>query len=71
MDRLLGYANSALLTSTVGLLATVLLAYPFASTLPLAGQIAAHIGTLIFATGIKIAYIARLVSLKQLGRPVH
>lgn len=71
MDRLLGVANSALVVSVVGLLVTVLLAYPFASFLPMAGQILAHIGTLIFATGIKVSYIARLVSLKQLGLPVH
>ncbi len=71
MERLLGFSNGALLASTVGLLATILLAYPYASALPMSGQIVAHIGTLIFATGIKISYVARLVSLKQLGRPVH
>lgn len=71
MEKLLGFANSALLASTVGLLATILLAYPYASALPMAGQIVAHIGTLLFATGIKISYVTRLVSLKQLGRPVH
>lgn len=71
MERLLGFSNGALLASALGLLATILLAYPFASALPMAGQIVAHMGTLIFATGIKISYVARLVSLKQLGRPVH
>ncbi len=71
MEKLLGFANGALLASTVGLLATILLAYPFAYALPMAAQIVAHIATLIFATGIKISYVARLVSLKQLGRPVH
>lgn len=71
MEKLLEFANGALLASAVGLVATILLAYPFASTLPIAGQVVAHIGTLIFATGIKISYVARLVSLKQLGRPVH
>ncbi len=34
-------------------------------------QIAAHIGTLIFAVGVKVAYVARLVFLSRLGRPVH
>lgn len=71
MEKLLGFANGALLASTAGLLATILLAYPFASALPMVAQVLAHIGTLIFATGIKISYVARLVSLKQLGRPVH
>lgn len=71
MEKLLGFANTSLLAFTVGLLVTVLLAYPFASSLSIAVQVAAHIGTLIFATGIKIAYVTRLVSLKHLGRPVH
>lgn len=34
-------------------------------------QVLAHIGTLLFAVGIKIAYIVRLVFLSRLGRPVH
>lgn len=71
MDRLLAYANSALVWSAVGLLVTILLAYPFAGAVSLPWQILAHIGTLLFAVGIKIAYVARLVFLSRLGRPVH
>ncbi len=71
MEKLFGFANVALLVSVAGLVGTILLAYPFAGVLPLAGQVVAHIGTLLFAVGIKLAYVARLVSLRHLGRPAH
>lgn len=71
MDRVLGMANTALLVSLIALVLTILVAYPFAQHFTLPLQIAAHIGTLLFATGIKIAYVTRLVALRALGRPVH
>ena len=64
-------ANSTLGLSVLGLMVTILLAYPLAGALALSVQIAAHIGTLVFAVGIKVAYVARLVFLSRLGRPVH
>lgn len=71
MDRLLTFSNLALVLCLLALLATLVMAYPLADMLPMPGQIAMHIGTLVFATGLKISYISRLVSLKALGRPVH
>lgn len=71
MVRVLDLANTALLFSSLALLATVMLAYPFAQHFSLPVQISAHIGTLVFATGIKLAYVTRLVALRALGRPVH
>lgn len=71
MEKLLAFSNGAMLLSVIGLAITVLLAYPFAHSLSMAFQILAHIGTLLFAVGVKLAYVARLVSLRQLGRPVH
>lgn len=71
MERLLSFSNAALLLSVIGLAVTVLLAYPLAQSLSMVSQILAHIGTLVFAVGVKLAYVARLVSLQQLGRPVH
>lgn len=70
-EKWLFAANSALGLSVFGLLATILLAYPLADALLLSVQIAAHIGTLVFAVGVKVAYVARLVFLSRLGRPVH
>jgi hypothetical protein len=71
MERFLFYANSTMFFSVVGLVVTVLFAYPFADLLGMGLQVLAHIGTLLFAVGIKIAYVARLVFLSRLGRPVH
>ena len=70
-EKWLFTANSTLGLSVLGLMVTILLAYPLAGALALSVQIAAHIGTLIFAVGIKVAYVARLVFLSRLGRPVH
>lgn len=70
-EKWLLMANRALGLSVIGLLVTVLLAYPLADALVMPVQIAAHIGTLLFAVGVKIAYVARLVFLSRLGRPVH
>ncbi|WP_296932810.1 hypothetical protein [uncultured Marinobacter sp.] len=70
-EKWLFTANSALGLSVLGLMVTILLAYPLAGALALSVQIAAHIGTLVFAVGVKVAYVARLVFLSRLGRPVH
>ena len=70
-EKWLFTANSTLGLSVLGLMVTILLAYPLAGALALSVQIAAHIGTLGFAVGIKVAYVARLVFLSRLGRPVH
>jgi hypothetical protein len=71
MEKMLFRANSAIVWSVLGLLVSVALAYPLAGWLPMVLQILAHIGTLLFAVGIKVAYIVRLVFLSRLGRPVH
>lgn len=71
MNRLLSVANGVLLGSVMAVVLTVLLAYPLANHLPMAAQIAAHIGTLLFATTLKLSYVVRLVSLHRLGRPLH
>jgi len=70
-EKWLARANAGVLVSVLGLLLTVALAYPLAARLPMAIQILAHMGTLIFAVGVKIAYVARLAFLSKLGRPVH
>lgn len=71
LERWLVISNAAILVSVLGLLLTILLAYPLASALALPAQIAAHMGTLLFAVGVKVAYVARLAFLSKLGRPVH
>lgn len=71
MEKTLKCANAALLGFFLATVVAVVLAYPLVGALPMPAQIGAHIGTLLFATGIKISYVVRLVSLKSLGRPVH
>lgn len=71
MEKLLRYANGALLVSVLAVAATVVLAYPLADSLSLPAQVGAHIATLVFATTLKLSYVTRLVSLRSLGRPVH
>lgn len=71
MEKLLSWSNGVLLGFVIALLISVVLAYPLAEALPMPLQITAHIATMIFAIGIKLSYIARLASLKALGRPVH
>lgn len=71
MEKVLTFANAALLVAVLALTGTVLASYPLAHHLSMPVQIAAHIGTLLFATLVKLSYILRLISLKSLGRPVH
>lgn len=71
MEKMLSLANTALVIALLALIATVVISYPLASQLSIPAQIAAHIGTLLFATLVKLSYILRLISLKALGRPVH
>lgn len=71
MENMLFRANGAIVWSLLGLVLTILVAYPLAQYFSMAVQILAHVGTLLFAVGIKVSYIARLVFLSRLGRPVH
>lgn len=70
-ERWLAFANNALVLSVALLCLSILMAYPLAGQFAMPVQVGAHIGTLLFAVGIKIAYVARLTFLKRLGRPVH
>lgn len=68
---LLRFANMSLLLCLFGGGGTVVLAYGFYQGLSLGAQISAHVALVLIATVLKLSYIARLVALKQLGRPLH
>ncbi len=70
-QKLLKNAHIALIVAVIMLAVTVLFAYPMEALLPLPVLIGAHIGTLLAATGIKLAYVTRLYALKRLGLPVN
>jgi len=68
---LLRYANCALVVSTLLMIVTILLSYPYADLLSMQLQIVAHIATIIAATVLKISYVLRCVSLNGLGKEVR
>ena len=71
ISRVIAWLLGTMLLATIALIVTILISYPFAGHFSMPIQVSAHIGTLLFATVIKLSYVLRLVSLKSLGRPVH
>ncbi len=70
-ERLLDRAHQTLLFAVMALILFIILAYPMEPLLPMPVLILAHIGTLLAATAIKLAYITRLYALKRLGLAVN
>ncbi|MGP4842951.1 hypothetical protein ACTXGQ_02370 [Marinobacter sp. 1Y8] len=71
MEKMLGASNTTLLVAVLALIAATLISYPFADQFTMPQQVGAHLGILFFAIMVKLSYIARLVCLRALGRPVH
>lgn len=69
--KLLWLAHLGMVVGLVLCLGAVALAYGLQDSLSLTALAAAHISLIPFATVFKFSYVARLVALKQLGRPVH
>lgn len=65
--RYLLIGNGTLALSALALLASVLLAYPLADRLGLAGQIAAHLAIPVAAGFFKLGYVVRLAAQQALG----
>lgn len=70
-EKLLDQAHKVLIFAVLALIVFIILAYPMESLMPLPILILAHIGTLLAATAIKLAYITRLYALKTLGLAVN
>ena len=70
-QQLLKNAHIAMIVAVLMLALTVLFAYPMEALLPLPVLIVAHVGILLAATAIKLAYVTRLYALKRLGLPVN
>lgn len=68
--KLLNLAHVGMVLSVALSLGAVAMGYWFYHGLSLVWQVAAHVSLIPFVTLLKISYIARLVALKQLGRPV-
>ncbi len=71
MKRLLTAANAGLALSILVMAFSVLVAYPYADHFSMGIQITAHMAMIIFALGLKVSYVLRLVALRGLGRPMH
>lgn len=70
-EAMLQLAHWGMLAGLVLCLAAIALAYGYHTHLSLGGQVAAHMSLIPSATLFKFSYIARLVALKRLGRPVN
>jgi len=70
-QNLLDNAHKILIFAVLALIIFIILAYPMEPLLPMPVLIVAHIGTLLAATAIKLAYITRLYALKTLGLAVN
>ncbi len=68
MQRLLHTGNFSMLAGLVLIIVSILASYQFAHLFSLSVQVSAHIGTLVFATVIKLGYITRCVALNQLHK---
>ena len=67
-DRLLHGANITLTVTFAIFLLTIVFGYVIHNHLPITAQVAAHMSMLISVGALKIAYLARLVALYQLGK---
>ncbi len=70
-EKMLHLAHWGMFAGLMLCLAAISMAYGYHAHLSLGGQVAAHMSLIPFATLFKFSYIARLVALKRLGRPVN
>ncbi|MCG7534245.1 hypothetical protein [Pseudoalteromonas sp. OOF1S-7] len=68
--RALPYANQCLILSLIGFVLAIMASYVFDHSLSLSTQIAAHISTIVFATLLKVSYVARCFCQYNLGLEV-
>jgi phosphoglycerol transferase MdoB-like AlkP superfamily enzyme len=56
-----GLGDAMLALSVVGLVISILIAYPYYEFFSMGAQLSAHLGVLLFATVLKIGYVMRLI----------
>ena len=71
MKRLLIVSSWGLSISVLGVFASVLMAYPWASRVSIMGQIIAHISIPLWAAGVKLFYVLRLNALRNMERRLN
>lgn len=68
---LLNVSNIALVVTTLAMLLSVLVSYPYADYFSLPAQIAAHISTIVIAAFLKVSYVTRCLAQYNLGLEVR
>jgi len=66
-QKLVRMGNTTMLLSVFGLITSIIVSYPLEHMLPLPTLVIGHIATLVFATAVKLGYIARCTGLNELG----
>ena len=69
-QRLLVISHWSMILGLVFMVASVMVGYVFEEYFSLPTQVVAHISTLLFATLIKLGYVARLVAIHELKEPL-
>jgi len=67
-QRYLRLSSTTLLTSTCALIASVLIAYPYAQRFGLGTQIAAHLAIPVSAGFFKLGYVLRLAAAESIRK---
>lgn len=68
---LLNVSNMALIGTTLAMLISILISYPYADYFSLPIQIAAHISTVVIAAFLKVSYVVRCLAQYNLGLEVR
>lgn len=69
--RLLNVSNIVLVVTTVAMLISILMSYPYAEHFSLPVQVAAHISTIVIAAFLKVSYVTRCLAQYNLGMQVR
>lgn len=71
MKRLLALSSWGLSISVLGFLASILMAYPWASRFSLMAQVIAHIAIPVWAAGVKLFYVLRLNTMRNMDKGLN
>ncbi|GLT18592.1 hypothetical protein GCM10007938_23710 [Vibrio zhanjiangensis] len=70
-QTLLTISNIGLTITFLALVASIIIAYPYADAFSLKVQVAAHISTIIIAAFLKVSYVTRCLAQYNLGLEVR
>ncbi|RTZ14410.1 hypothetical protein EJ063_15965 [Vibrio aquaticus] len=68
---LLNVSNCVLVLTSVVMIVSILMSYPYAEHFSLPVQVAAHISTIVIAAFLKVSYVTRCLAQYNLGIEVR